>query len=84
MKINQGTFYKARFINGGELGDHCETVEAMKEAIDKTNAHYKANGYEQAQFIIVCVQWGKVYDDDRDFISETSTTTCIEKYPETL
>lgn len=84
MKITQGTFYKAKYINGGETGDRCDTVEAMKEAIAKTNEHYKANGYQQSQFIIVSVQWGKVFDDNGVFLSETETVTRIEIYPETL
>ena len=85
MKIYQDNYYKAKYKSGsGESGDRTKSLEAMREAIDKTNEHYKANGYKQEQFVIVNVQWGRIFDDDGIFISEHSNETRIEIYPATL
>lgn len=85
MKAIQESYFIAKYLNGGgELGARCETLEAMREAIDKANEHNKVYGYQQHQHIICKVQWGRIYDDDALFVSSHSIETRIEIYPEAL
>ena len=84
MKVYQGTFYKARYLTGGEIGERCETLEKMRDAIVRDNEHNKVYGYEQHQFFITLVQWVKVFDDDDLFVSESETEARVEMFPETI
>lgn len=80
----QGKYYIAKHLTSGEMGERCETLEGMREAIDKTNEHHKTFGYQQHQYIICLVQWGNVYDKDDLFVSSFQTETRIEVYPKKL
>lgn len=80
----QGNYYIAKHLTSGEMGERCETLEEMREAIDQTNEHHKTFGYQQHQYIICLVQWGNIYDEDDLFVSSHKTETRIEIYPETM
>lgn len=85
FKAYQKSYFKALFKNGGgELGERCDTIEEMRQAIDKANQTFKTGGYKQMQYIIVYVQWSRVFDDNEMFLSEHEGITRMEIYPETL
>lgn len=72
MKALQDAYFIAKYFNGGELGDRCETLEAMREAIDKANEHNKVYGYQQHRHIICKYNGAK------------STTTTVYSYLHTV
>ena len=83
MEKIERDYYKA-LIKGGsaELAETGDSVEEMREIIDRVDERAAKLGYEPYWYIIVHVEHSKWFDDDGLFVKEEKFTRRVQIYPE--
>ena len=63
--------------NNGGLLDRFETIEEAEKARDKTVQQQIDNGYLPDYFIVVLVTIQRVFDENGDFVAETTSVSKV-------
>ena len=85
MKRYESDGYKARAINGGSyLAKEADTLEEIRDTIDKSNQRAVSLGYKAEAWIIVHNEWYSWYDDNGMFVKSETIEQAIEVYPKEI
>lgn len=81
-----GEHYVAKSLRDDyELGiTYTETIDGVRQEIDRSNERAVSQGYPAHQFIICKVQTLKLREDNGQFVMSTVVTVAVEKYPAEL
>lgn len=82
MKMYESDCYKARAIRGGSyLAKDANTLEEMRDIIDRSNQRAESLGYKLESWIIVHNKWYAWYDDNGMFVRSETLEQAMEIYP---
>lgn len=85
MKRHESDRYRAMFRSGtAYLMNDCDTLEEMREEIDRVNKRAVKRGYDEDQFIIVHIEHYAWYSDGGTFIKSETYETAVETYPKEI
>lgn len=80
----EGDYFQAYFSEHCDslLSDRCESIEKMRETIDKENERRVYRGYEPIQFTITHTEWYKWFEDNGSFKKSETLESFVERYPQ--
>ena len=82
MKVYRTSFYQVISPkNDCALVTYSETIEGLREEIDRTNAKAVSLGYKAEQFMIIRRDVCTVYENDGTFVSRAVNEAVVELYP---
>lgn len=79
MKTVRATWYEAWMKKGygAKLSDRYSNQREAKSAIKKSNEKRKEAGYNPIEYYLMIADWIRIYDENGETISETTTYTRV-------